>query len=153
MPQWVFPWNPGIAAASVVPDNLGPQRQWIRVGSALTFTSFSAAALSNSIPLFLLPASVLCSAIKIKHQTSFTGGSISAYTVSVGDVSTPTLYASAFNVFQAAGPTIYQLSNELTGESTTAAVQIYATATAVGANLSAATAGVLNIWAELSAVA
>jgi hypothetical protein len=149
MPQWVKPWNTGNKSPTAVPATLGTSPQWVRVGT-LTFGSFSTAATTNSIALFNLPPAAILHGVKIQHSVAFAGGGITAYTVSVGDVGNATLYASAFNVFQAAGATIYQLSSDFGGESLVAATQLYATATSTGGNLSTATAGAVNIWALLS---
>lgn len=152
MPQWSYPWNSSSAAPSVVPLNLGPDRQWVKVGKGLVYSAFSAAALTNKIALFSLPAAVLCSAVKIQATTAFAGPAVTGCTVSVGDVSNALLLSGALNVLQASGPTVYQLTDELVGESTAAAVQIYAYLTTVGANISVLTAGVVSIWAELATV-
>lgn len=152
MPQWSSPWNPGSKAPGQVPVVLGPQATWVRVtpqGGA-TFTTFAAAALTNSVALFFLPPSAIIHGIKISPTASFTGGSIATYTVSVGDGATPALYASAFDVHQAPGADVYQLSSNFGGESMVAATQIYATATSTVANLNAATAGAVDIFAYLS---
>jgi len=151
MPQIAFPWNPGAQAPSVVPSTLGIQGQWVRVGTP-TYATFATAATTNTVPLFQLPSAAIMHGVKMVPTAAFTGGSISAYTVSVGDGSNNALYASAFNVFQAPGATVYQLSSDFGGESLVAATQLYATATSTGGNLSAATAGSVSIFAYLSRV-
>jgi hypothetical protein len=151
MPQNAFPWNGNKRSApSAVPPNLSTIPQWVKVGNAISYTAFSAVALTNTISLFLLPPAAIIHGIKVFLKTSFTGGSVSAYTISVGDGSTAGLDASAFNVFQAPGPNVYQLSSNFGGESLIVATQIYATATSVGANLNAATAGTVDVLALLS---
>lgn len=152
-PQHSNPWNQQRAAPTRVIPTLTFQAQWMRVGNGLlfsAFSAFSAAATTNSIQIFSLPAAAIIHGIKIQHTAAFSGGSISAYTIAVGDSVTPTLYASAFNVHQAPGASVYQLSSDFGGESMVAATSIYATATSTGANLSAATAGAVSIWALLS---
>jgi hypothetical protein len=149
MPQWVKPWNTGNKAPSTVPVTLGPQPQWVRVGTP-TFTSFSAAATTSTIALFSLPAAAIIHGVKLRASVAFGGGSISAYTVSVGDASTVDLYASAFDVHQAVGATVFQLSSDFGGESLAAVTQINATATSTGGNLSTATAGLLDVLCLLS---
>ncbi|GAC1425631.1 MAG: hypothetical protein NVSMB6_26280 [Burkholderiaceae bacterium] len=140
-------WAPHPDSQETTP---GGSPRWYHVGNGLTYTDFSAAALTVNIPLFLLPPHAIIQGIKIKHSVAFAGPAITAYTVSVGDVGNRALYASAFNVFQAPGSTIYQLSQNFAGEDALVATQISATATAVGANLSAATAGSVDTWALLS---
>lgn len=125
--------------------------QWYHVGNALSYTTFSTAANTNTLTLFSLPAGAIIHAVKIKHSTPFGGGSIATYTISVGSVAQGTAgYASAFNVFQSTGSRVYQLSSNLAGEDTTSSTAIQVTATSTGANLNAATAGVVDIWVMYS---
>lgn len=116
------------------------------------YTDFSAASTSNSITLTSVSSGTVIQGIKIKHSTAFTGGSISAYTVSVGTTGANSLYASAFNVFQAPGNGTFQLSNNFRGEDHANPWDVKATATSTGANLNAATQGSIEIWI-LSSVA
>jgi hypothetical protein len=127
------------------------QPVWAQVATAVDFSFFSTAGLTKTINLFLLPTGGVIHGIKIKHSTAFAGPSISAYTISVGIASSLAKYASAFDVFQPIGSTIYQLSSNFSSEDNTVPTQITATATSVGANLNVANAGVVNIWACLSA--
>jgi hypothetical protein len=150
MPQVQTPGNRGRSAPAAVPPNLGPTRTWVKVANAFTFAAFSAAATTNTIPVFFLPAAAIISGIKIFPKTSFSGPGITGYTISVGDGTLSTAYADAFNVFQATGPLVYSLASNFGGESLVAATQIYATATSTGANLSAATAGIVDILAEIA---
>jgi hypothetical protein len=148
MGQSAFPWNRGSAAPSSVPSTLSNQRQWVLVGNGILFSAFSAAALTDSIVIFTLPASAIISGVKIEHTTAFSGPAITGATISVGNASNAVEYAGAFNVFQAVGP--YQLTSDLGGESLSAGTSIYATLTVVGADTNVLTAGVVDIWAELS---
>lgn len=121
---------------------------WVKVGSALGPSTFAAAALTNNVNLFTLAAGQVIQGIKIKHSVSFSGGAIASYTVSVGVSGNNAKYASAFDVFQAVAAGAYELSSNFGGEA--GATQITATATSTGANLNAATAGSVDIWALLS---
>jgi len=114
---------------------------------------FQAAALTNDIELFQLPAKGVVHAVKIKHSVPFAGAGIAAYTLSVGIVGTLAKYAAAFDVFQAAGDTTMLLNwldyaNSTTDGETHAAggTSIRVAATAVGANLDQSTAGAADIW-------
>lgn len=130
--------------------NVGSVPQWVKVGSAIAHTAFQTAATTNSITLFtLVPAGVI-QAVKIKHSTAFAGAAITAYTLSVGIGGTVAKYASAFDVFQAVSNTAFQLSAVTGSENHGAATPITITATSTGANLSASTAGVVDVWALLS---
>jgi hypothetical protein len=124
---------------------------WVKVG-ALAAAAFAAAALSNAVNLFQLAPGQIIHAVKLKHTEAFAGGSIASYTVSVGVSGTAAKYASAFDVHQAVSSTAFQLSTTVGAEDNSSATQIIATATSTGANLNAATAGVVHIWALLSTV-
>jgi hypothetical protein len=89
-------------------------------------------------------------AVKIKHSAAFTGGLISAYTVSVGIVGNLVKYAPAFNVFQAPGNTVQQISSTVGTENHGAATSIRLAAVSIGANLNAATTGAVDVWALVS---
>jgi hypothetical protein len=123
--------------------------RWIEFG-VLSYADFAAGAASNTIPLFNLAPHAIIHGIKIKHTASFTGGSITAYTISVGDINTVDLFASAYDVYQAPASTVYQLSSNFYAEDNTNQTQIYATATSTGDNLSSATAGAVNFYALLA---
>lgn len=129
---------------------LQPRPIWYKVADLIDPSYFSAVALTNSIPLFQLPGRGIIHGIKIKHEQSFAGGGITAYTVSVGITGTLAKYATAFDVFQVASPTAYQLSSNFSGENDITATQIFATATSTTADLNVATTGLVNIWALLS---
>lgn len=134
------------------PTQIGPTPRWVKIASALGFASFSTAATTLSINLFVLPAGADIHEMKMKHSTSFLGGAITAYTISVGIAGTVAKYAAAFDVFQAVSGTAFQLSHSVGSESHTATTQIIATATSTTANLNAATQGAVDIWALLSKV-
>lgn len=112
----------------------------------LAYSAFSTAGLTNSIDLFTLPAGGTILAVKMKHSASFIGGAIATYTISVGITGTLAKYLAAFNVFQATGATVQSHGATIGGESHTASTLIKATATSTGANLSAATAGSVDVW-------
>lgn len=113
---------------------------------SLDYTDFSTAGLTNSIELLSLPAKGIIKAGIIKHSTAFSGGSISAYTVSVGITGTLEKHIPAFNVFQSVGGSAFAIYSLFDIESFSAATSIKVTATSVGANLDQATAGAVDIW-------
>lgn len=123
---------------------------WVKVGAAIPFTTFQTAATSINVNLFSLIAGGVIHAVKIKQSAAFTGGAISAVTLSVGIAGTVAKYASAFDIFQAPGNTVFQLSNVAGSENNGATTQITATAVSTTANLSALTTGAVDIWALLS---
>jgi hypothetical protein len=134
------------APANTVTQTLFPT--WAKY--TLTYSSFSTAGTSSTTWITTVPANTIIHAVKIKHSTSFSGGSISAYTVSVGSSGVTDAYASAYDVLQTVAPTAFQLSRNLASESTTSGWQVQITAIATGANLSAATQGVVDVWLETS---
>lgn len=138
--------NPATGVGSPIP-------MWSKVGSAIPYTSFSFAGTSFSIPLFNLSASGVISGIKIKHSTAFSGGAISACTISVGITGTNAKYAGPFDVFLGTNPVqnyAYLVSGGIFSENSTVATLITVTADSTGANLNALTAGVVDVWALLS---
>ncbi len=126
----------------------GGSPTWVKV--TVGYAALAAAALTNDIEVLNLAAAGVIHAVKIKHSASFVGGSISAYTLSVGIVGNLTKYAAAFDVFQAPGNTVQQLTGTLGTENHGAAVSIRLAATSVGANLNAATAGSVDVWLLVS---
>jgi len=117
---------------------------WIKY--TVTHTALQAAALTNNIELFSLPTKGVIKNVIIKHTTAFAGTSITAYTVSVGIAASLAKYASAFDVFQATGAAVGQTSSVADFESFTGATSIKIAATSVGANLSASTAGSVEVY-------
>lgn len=116
----------------------------------VTYTQLSAAALVNDIELFSLPAGALIHNVVIKPQTSFLGGLISAYTLSVGIATNLVKYAAAFNSFNAPDNTVAQLSTVQGVENFSTATSIRVTAVSVTGLLSTATQGSADIWVLVS---
>lgn len=109
-------------------------------------TAFTAAATTEDIELFQLPAQGTIHRVVIKHSTAFSGGTASAVTLSVGITGTLTKYAAAFDVFQATGNTVFGF-NDLPGmENAGAATSIRVEAVATGDNLVNVTTGSADIW-------
>src|ERR1700687_2575339 len=77
--------------------------QWTKY--TVTYTQLAAAAFTNNVILFSLPAKSMVTNVIVKHSTPFTGGLLTAYSISVGIGTNPVKYAAAFNVFQAASDT------------------------------------------------
>lgn len=85
--------------------------------------------------------------VVVKHSTAFTGGGLTAFTVSVGDSSAPTTYAPAFDIFQAAGDTVFDDTDGLASTTMAAAGHsVIARFTSTTANVADATAGSVDIW-------
>ena len=116
-------------------------------------TAFTAAATSESIMLFTLEAGGVIHAVKIKHSTAFTGGTLTAFTVEVGISGSTTKYASAFDVFQAITATTFQITEVVDSEDHGAGTTIQITARSVGDNVVSATAGSVDVWVLVSKAA
>lgn len=111
-----------------------------------TYTDLSAAALTNNIEVYSLPAGTVIHAVLVKHSTLFSGAGITDYKVSVGIASDLTKFSGAFEVDTAVSGTNFNMAQVLAMESTTGATSIKLAATSVGANLSAASAGSVTVW-------
>ena len=94
----------------------------------------------------LIPANGEITSLRIKHSTAFAGTSITAMTVTLSDGVTEGIYAPAWDVFQATGNNVLWVDGGAF-TTTAAANSLTATFTAVGANLSAISAGSVDVWA------
>jgi len=74
-----------------------------------TFSNLAQATTSFDIELFQLPAGGVIHALKLKHSAAFTGGPISAYTLSIGISTNLTKYMAAKSVFGAPSGTNYSI--------------------------------------------
>lgn len=135
------------AGASIAPGGSTPSCETFTVPeSALT-----AASAIEDVVLFNLPARAKISAVNVKHSQAFTGGGLTAMTVSVGDSSGAAFYTSAFDIFQPSGNVAMQDTN-LFKSSTSAARNVLARFTATGANVVDANSGSLDVavcWAVM----
>ena len=107
-------------------------------------TDLTAAATTEDETLFELQSGHKVSGVFVKHSTAFSGGSLTAMTVSVGDSSGTTFYTSAFDVFQAVSDTAFQ-DSDMFKSSTNAARNVLARFMATGDNVVNATAGSVDI--------
>ena len=115
-----------------------------------TFTDLSAAGLTNDIEVYSLLAGEVIHAVKTKHSTAFSGGTIASYTVSVGIVGNLVKYSAAFDVFQATSNTAFQLSTTVGSENHGAAPSIRLAAVSTVDNLDQAAAGSVDVWLLVS---
>ena len=112
----------------------------------VTHTALQAAALTNDIELFSLAALGTIHGIVIKHTTAFSGGAITEYRVSIGIAADLEKYTLPFDVFQAIGDTVKDVSSVLDLESFSGVTSIRIAAEAVGANLDQSLAGSVDIY-------
>lgn len=113
-------------------------------------SDFTAAAASEAITLFTLGAGEIIHAVKIKHSTPFTGGTIADFTLEVGISGNSTKYASAFDVFQAASDTTFQITNVFNSEDHGSGTTIEVTARSATDDVLDATAGAAEVWVLVS---
>lgn len=133
----------GVSSQKLVAKPVIPR--WVKVTK--DYSLWSTAALTNTINLYTLAAGSIVHSVKVKHSAAFTGGAISACTLGVGITGSATKYISAFDVFQAPGATVLTIGPSTpTAENHTSSVAITALLTSTSANLSALTAGTVDIW-------
>jgi hypothetical protein len=122
--------------------------EWVKITK--TYADFSAAALTNEINIYSLPANKYIHDVKLIPTTSFSGGEIGTYTLSVGVDLVPQAYFLAGNVYPG-NKLVSTLRTPIVGmQSTSVATDIKMTATSTVANLSSATAGVVDIYLLIS---
>lgn len=109
-------------------------------------TAFTESATSEDIELFSLAAKQMIEKIVIKHSAAFTGGTLSAFTLSVGIVGDLTKYAAAFDVFQAIGATVFQLSETAGIENFGDSTSIRLAAVSTGDDVVNANTGSVDVW-------
>lgn len=114
----------------------------------IDYTDIAAAATSDTETFLSLPEKTMIEYIVVKHSTAFSGGSISALTVDIGDASDADELLSAFDVFQ----TVAEAANEVVScvyiGAFASSTNIIATFTATGDNLDQLTQGSLDIWVK-----
>lgn len=138
----------------VGPNSLGTssiltaQPTWIKFSK--THTDLQAAATTNNIELYSMPAGGVISGVKVKHSVQFAGTGITQYDVSLGIAGTLEQFAPKFTVSVAVGNTAFQIVNTVDSENHGAVVSVRLAAYSTGANLSASTAGTVEIWLLLS---
>jgi hypothetical protein len=117
-----------------------------------THTNFQAAALTNGITAFSLPAKTIINAIVIKHSVAFAGTSITSYKISVGITGSPDLFIDNFDVLTTVADQTFEIADLKYVGSFSSATNIILTATAVGANLDQSTIGTMEIHVDTRAM-
>ena len=123
---------------------LGPASTWNKV--AIPYTSFQTAGLTMSVALFTLPPACLLNGVVVKHNTAFAGSGISDVQVGVGVSSDTQRFIQAFDVYQSVSDTAFDYNEPNLISSWANSLAVVVTATAVGANLSALSAGSVEVW-------
>lgn len=130
------------AWAAAAGGGAGPT--WVKVNK--TYSDLSAAATTNDIEVYSLPLGGVIHGIKIKASQAF---NIAGYTLSVGIVGNLTRYASAFDVNQAVGNMVFQMSQDFFCENQALATSVRLAATA-NSNLNGASLGIVDVWLLVS---
>lgn len=105
------------------------------------YSDFEAAATTDTVVLYETKGAEVIERVVMIVDTDFSGGSISAYTISVGKSGSATKYLAATTVFTDAANGTANGTVGSTAGIEARGVQIIATATSTTANLSTATAG------------
>lgn len=131
----------GTAAAAQMPTSVPV---WTKY--TIPYTSVQTSSTSNAVTIVSLTAGQAVCGLVEKHTTAFAGTSISGLTVTIGDSNgTSTTYSPvAFNLLQTVSNTAF-VANNVVGMASFAGGNIQANFTSSGANLSALTAGSLNV--------
>jgi hypothetical protein len=131
----------GSAAASQMPTNV---QVWNKY--TIGFASVQTAATTNAVTVVSLSAKQAVCGVFEKTTTAFAGTSITGLTATIGDSNgTATTYSPvAYNLLQTVSNTAF-VANNVLGMASYAGGTIQANFTATGANLSALTAGSLDV--------
>lgn len=159
--DWVVDADAGtLTFYGTVPSNMPPKisfykyvgtkgtsatSQWTKY--TVTHTQLQTAALTNNITLFTLAAKEVITGMVIKPSVAFAGTSITEYNLSVGITGTLDKYVGYFDGIAAVSDTnaqSYAFPHSVESFASSTAIKI--AATSVGANLSASTAGSVDIW-------
>lgn len=142
----------GVTAASFTGSGSGISNvpKWVKVTK--TFADLSAAATTNTITLYTLPAAGIIHAIKIKQSAQFNPSS-GTYALSVGLNGNTAKYINGRVVSTAVSGTEQLVAAVLDSpdHGSTTAIQLTATTSAV--NLNTVTAGSVDIWLFISEAA
>ena len=131
----------GTATAAQIPTSIPV---WTKY--TIAYTAAQTAALTNAVTVTTLAANQAVCGVISKTSTAFTGTSITSAGITIGDSNgTATTYApTSYNLLTAVSNTNFQ-SNNVVGLASFAGGTIQANFTAVGANLTALTAGSVDI--------
>jgi hypothetical protein len=132
-------------ASSITTSQLSSTLYWTKY--SVIHTALQAAALTNDIELFSLPASTLIHKVIIKQTTAFAG--TTTYTLSVGIVGTLVKYIAAYDVMAAVSDTTFGVAAvtvNATLENFGAATSIRLAAVSTVENLDQSSAGAADIY-------
>ena len=110
------------------------------------YTAFQTASTTNTITAFTLPSASVLNNVFIKHSVAFAGTSITAVTASVGIASNHTQLIAGVDVFQSVADAAWDAvqANYLASWANATLMKI--TLVSTGANLSALSAGSVDVF-------
>lgn len=113
---------------------------------SLSYSDFSGATTTASATLFTIAALEAILAVYIKHNETFSGGSISSLTLDIGHALDDDAFVQLYDAFQAITSTAYAISNtpDIPSLATTTAFNVKAIA--AGGLISALTQGSATIY-------
>lgn len=126
---------------------------WYKTPIPITYLDLSTGVVITSmfkhISLFTLPVAGVIHAIKIKHSSSFTGGSSTFYNISIGIIGDLTKYITPFDVFTVDSDDNFVISNSFQSESHGFTTDIRISAES-NDDLSNIISGSLDVWLLIS---
>ena len=132
---------PAISGGTIVTPTVVPT--WLLF--TVTHTQLQAAALANDIELWSVPARVIIHGVVFEPTVQFAGVGITDYKMSLGIAANLPKYMAFVDVDNAVSASNFFTSDILGAESTSAVYSLRVAARSIGANLSASTAGTLNV--------
>lgn len=133
----------GFGAGGMVPAWISP--------ITFTHTQLQAAALTNSLLVYSLPAGGIIHGVKLKHSITFDGPAITEYWVSVGFAGDLQALLIEYDVESTpVGNDQFAISQTFDSRNHAAATSIFVGARSVGANLNTSTQGTAQLWLLVS---
>jgi len=111
----------------------------------VTHTQLQAAALTNDIELWSVPARTIIHGVVFEPTVIFAGAGITDYKIGLGIAGNLSKYMAFVDMDIAVSATNFFTSDILGAESTSGTYSLRVAARSIGANLSASTTGTLNI--------
>lgn len=132
------------ASSATAAANTAAAIGWQKV--SFSYASLQTAATTNTITAFSLPALNTLNGLLVKHTTAFSGGSISAIQAQLGIAADHGKFIDNFDAFQGVADTAFESVMTQYLSSFTSPANITLTLNSTGANLSALTAGSIDIY-------
>lgn len=123
----------------------GPTPTWFKF--PISHVDLQAAALTNSITIYTMPAAGLIHGVKLKHSVLFTGPAVTNYFLSVGFTGGTANLLIEYDVMNTAiGDQNFAISHTFDSRDHAAPVNVLLTGRSGGANLNQSTGGTAELW-------